>query len=70
MRHLLWVIGVAALVPAVILFMNFTNAPLGQGRNYLVGSVICLIVALIFLGTFFFKQFRDEGRQDISITKF
>jgi hypothetical protein len=30
----------------------------------------CFVVALICLAFFFFMKFREEGDQDISITKF
>lgn len=71
MRHLLWVVGVAALVPAVIFFMKFSDrSDLGTGRPYLIASIAFLVVSLVFLGIFFFQKFREEGNQEISITKF
>jgi hypothetical protein len=70
MKHLLWVVGLAALVPAVIFFVKFSDAAPGQGKNDLVISVIFLAVSLVCWAIFFFNHFREEGKQDISITKF
>jgi len=70
MKHMLWVVGLAALIPAYIFFEKFNDNPPGQGRSNLLISVVFLIVALIFLGIFFFRQFRAESSEEISITKF
>ena len=70
MKHLLWVIGLAVLIPAYIFFEKFNDNAPGQGRSNLVISVIFLIISLICLGIFFFRQFRAEASEEISITKF
>jgi hypothetical protein len=70
MKHLMWVIGLAALIPAYLFFVKFNDNLPGQGRGNLVISVIFLIVSLICLGIFFFRQFRAESSEEISITKF
>jgi hypothetical protein len=70
MKHLLWVIGLVALIPAYIFFSKFNDSAPGHGRSNLVVSVIFLVVSLIFLGIFFFRQFRAEASEEISITKF
>ncbi len=70
MKHLLWVIGLAALIPAYIFFSKFNESRTGEGRSNLIVSVVFLVVSLIFLGIFFFKQFRAESSEEISITKF
>jgi hypothetical protein len=70
MKHLLWVVGLIALVPALIYFNKFYQLPPGQGRENLVIAGVFFAVSLICLAIFFFKRFREEGEQDISITKF
>jgi hypothetical protein len=70
MKHLLWVVGLAALIPAVMFFVKFSDAPANQGRNDLLLSVVFLVISLICWAMFFFNRFREEGKQDISITKF
>src|SRR5215510_10805885 len=70
MKHLLWVVGLAALIPAYIFFEKFNDNAPGQGRSNLLISVAFLIVSLICLGIFFFRQFRAESSEEISITKF
>ncbi|HKV42284.1 MAG TPA: hypothetical protein VJX67_23980 [Blastocatellia bacterium] len=70
MKHLLWVVGLAVLIPAYILFEKYSEAAPNTGRGFLVESGICLLISLILLGSFFFITFRAEGNQEISITKF
>jgi len=70
MKHVLWVIGLASLIPAYIFFAKFNDNAPGQGRSNLIISIVFLIVSLICLGIFFFKQFRAESSEEISITKF
>ena len=59
MKHLLWVVGLAALVPGIMYW-----------ESNRVLSIASFVVSLVFLAIFFFIMFRDEGKQDISITKF
>jgi hypothetical protein len=59
MKHLLWVVGLAALVPGIIYW-----------ESNRILSIILFLISLVFLAVFFFIMFRDEGKQDISITKF
>jgi hypothetical protein len=69
MKHLLWVIGLATLIPAYIYLSKFFGMNAG-GRNYLVVGIVFLVISLIFFGIFYFKHFRAEGSEEISITKF
>jgi hypothetical protein len=39
-------------------------------KSDLVAGGVFLVVALVCFAVFFFKKFREEGDQDISITKF
>jgi|HubBroStandDraft_6_1064221.scaffolds.fasta_scaffold1871604_1 hypothetical protein len=59
MKHLLWIVGVAALIPGVIFL-----------ESRVIVAVVFFVISLICLATFFFLMFRGEGNQDISITKF
>jgi predicted transporter len=70
MKHLLWVVGLVALAPAVYFSKLFFDSPENENTHYGAYAAICFVIALIFLGIFFFKKFREEGQQDISITKF
>ncbi|HWC78103.1 MAG TPA: hypothetical protein VG778_11605 [Blastocatellia bacterium] len=70
MKHLLWVAGVLALIPALYFFNEFYKSAENENTHYGIYSAICFVVALVCLAVFFFKRFREEGQQDISITKF
>ena len=70
MKHLLWVVGLVALGPALYFFKLFVESRENENTHYAIYAAICFVIALIFLGVFFFKKFREEGQQDISITKF
>jgi hypothetical protein len=68
MKHLLWVVGVAAAIPAFIFGSKFFG---GSGhRSDLMLCVVFGVIALGLFGIFFFIRFREEGSQDVSITKF
>jgi uncharacterized membrane protein len=73
MKHLLWVAGLIALVPTLIFFQKFYSMPdvdtTGEGTQYLIYSGAFFAVSLICFAIFFFKKFREEGEQEISITK-
>jgi amino acid transporter len=70
MKHLLWVVGLVALVPAFYFLNLFLNSPEDENTHYGVYAALCFVIALVLLGIFVFKKFREEGQQDISITKF
>lgn len=63
MKHILWVVGLVALVLGI---MNWQ----WHETNRIVLSIVLFLISLVLLAVFFFMMFRDEGKQDISITKF
>ena len=69
MKHLLWVVGIAAAIPAFIFGSKYWGGT-NPHRSDLMLCVVFAVIALIFLGIFFFIRFREEGSQDVSITKF
>jgi uncharacterized membrane-anchored protein len=60
MKHILWVVGLVALISGVVCWTNSQTAL----------SIILGLISFVLLAVFFFMMFRDEGKQDISITKF
>jgi uncharacterized membrane protein SirB2 len=70
MKHLLWVVGLVALAPGLWFFNLFNKSAENQNTHYLIYAGLCFLITLICLAIFFFKKFREEGNQDISITKF
>ncbi len=70
MKHLLWVVGLIALGPALWFFNQFYKSPEEEGTHYLAYAGIFFVIALVCFAVFFFIRFRAEGDQDISITKF
>ena len=69
MKHLLWVVGLVALGPATYFFKKFYESPADQNTHYGVYSAVFSVIALVLFGMFVFRRFREEGQQDISITK-
>ena len=72
MKNLLLVVGVIGLVPGawyIYQYMYAAVAADAKKTDLILGGVFFL-VALVCFAIFFFKKFREEGEQDISITKF
>ena len=71
MKNVLLGLGLIVLIPAGIYLYKYlypgSSAP---DRTHLVLGGTCFVVALICFAFFFFMKFREEGDQDISITKF
>jgi hypothetical protein len=71
MKNLLLGLGVIGLIPgAWFLYKYLYPGSSAPDRTHLVVGGGCFVVALICLAFFFFMKFREEGDQDISITKF
>jgi hypothetical protein len=71
MKNLLLLVGVIGLGAGAWFLYKYlyqvVNAP--ERTNLILGGIFFL-VALICFAFFFFMKFREEGEQDISITKF
>ncbi|HXU08886.1 MAG TPA: hypothetical protein VN743_07795 [Blastocatellia bacterium] len=71
MKNLLLLVGVIGLGAGAVFLYKYlyqpTNTP--ERTNLVFGGAFFL-VALICFAVFFFMRFREEGEQDISITKF
>jgi hypothetical protein len=70
MKHILWLAGLVALIPALYFFNLFYQSAENENVHYLAYAGGCFLIALVFFAIFFFRKFREEGQQDISITKF
>ncbi|HZM85393.1 MAG TPA: hypothetical protein VFF31_02455 [Blastocatellia bacterium] len=71
MKNVLLLVGVVGLgAGAWFIYQYMYTAEAAAKRTDLVVGGIFLFVALICFAVFFFKKFREEGDQDISITKF
>ena len=71
MKHILWVGGLVALVPAIYFLIQYSGANnVDEGKRDLMIAGAFLVVSLIMFAIHFFKKFRAEGDEDISITKF
>lgn len=68
---LLGVIGIVFGAYFIALFVNQSPPP-GQpsDKTNLILAAVFFVVALICFAIFFFKRFRAEADQDISITKY
>jgi hypothetical protein len=70
MKHVLWIVGLVALAPAIYFFSRFYQSAENEGTEHLMMAGIFFAVSLVMWAVFFFLKFREEGQQDISITKF
>jgi hypothetical protein len=71
MKNVLLLVGVVGLgTGAWFLYQYMYTTQVATDRTDLVLGGVFLLVALACFAVFFFKKFREEGEQDISITKF
>ncbi|MFY9221963.1 MAG: hypothetical protein WAQ98_04815 [Blastocatellia bacterium] len=68
MRPALLVGAVVLLVGALFLFSRYTKFGVDAGFNYLIGSLACLVLAMVCGGGWFLTK-PKENMDDISITK-
>lgn len=70
MKNLLLGLGVIGLIPGAWFIYKYLYPQGTAEKSDLVLGGCLLAVALICFAVFFFMKFKEEGEQDISITKF
>jgi flagellar biogenesis protein FliO len=70
MNKLLLLLGVIGIIGGGIYIVKFVNQGQAGDKTNLILAAVFFVVALICFAIFFFKKFRSEADQDISITKF
>jgi hypothetical protein len=71
MKNVLLLVGVVGLgAGAWFLYQYMYTAQGAHDRSDLILGGVFFVVALACFAVFFFMKFREEGDQDISITKF
>lgn len=71
MNKLLLLLGVIGLgVGSVFIYKYLYPSASAASKSDLVLGGVFFVIALVCFAVFFFKKFREEGDQDISITKF
>ena len=70
MKNLLLGLGVIGLIPGAWFIYRYLYPDGTAVKSDLVLGGVLLAVALICFAVFFFMKFKEEGEQDISITKF
>ena len=71
MKAILLVVGLASLgLGCWYVYQYMYTSQAGAQRNDLIIGGAAFAVSLICFAIFFFRKFREEGDQDISITKF
>ena len=71
MNKLLLLLGLVGLFSGSwFVYKYLYPSVLPAAKSDLVLGGVFLVVALVCFAIFFFKKFREEGDQDISITKF
>ncbi|KAF0247491.1 MAG: hypothetical protein FD167_3107 [bacterium] len=68
MRPALLVGAIVLAVGALFLFSRYTRVDIDSGFGYLVGSIACLVLAMVCGGAWFITK-PKENMEDISITK-
>jgi hypothetical protein len=68
MRPALLVGAIVLAVAALFLFSKYTKLDIDSGFGYLVGSIACLVLAMVCGGGWFLTK-PKESMDDISITK-
>ena len=70
MKNVLLLVGVVGLGAGAWFIYQYMYTAHTTDRSDLILGGVFLLVALICFAFFFFMKFREEGDQDISITKF
>ncbi|MBI4853891.1 MAG: hypothetical protein HY819_19010 [Acidobacteria bacterium] len=60
--------AVVLAIAALFLFSKYTRVDIDSGFGYLVGSIACLVLAMVCGGAWFLTK-PKESMEDISITK-
>jgi hypothetical protein len=68
MKHLLWVVGLITLIAGAVFTYRYMYS--AEGKTDIAIAAVSFVISLACWGYFFFIRFREEGEQDISITKF
>jgi hypothetical protein len=68
MRTALLVGAVVLVLVALFLFSMYTRVDIESGFGYLIGSIACLVLAMVCGGAWFITKPKDN-MEDISITK-
>jgi LPXTG-motif cell wall-anchored protein len=68
MKNLLLVVGLITLLVGIWFAYQYLYTTGEKTSIYIAAAAF--VVSLASLGYFFFLRFREEGEQDISITKF
>ena len=71
MNVLLWVVGLISTGIAIWSFVQYSEQKSeNAGFNWMIVTIVCAVVACGCAFVYFFRKFRAEADQDISITKF
>ena len=70
MKNVLLLVGVVGLGAGSWFVYQYMYKPAGGPKTDLILGGVFLLAALVCFAFFFFMKFREEGDQDISITKF
>ena len=70
MNKLLLLLGVIGIVAGGIFMVKFVQQGQSNDKFNLILAAVFFVVALVCFAVYFFKKFRSEADQDISITKF
>ena len=68
MKNLILLVGVITLLAGA--YFTYRYMYLVDPGNNLIMAAVAFVISLACWGYFFFVRFKEEGEQDISITKF
>ncbi|HXG93641.1 MAG TPA: hypothetical protein VNN73_14950 [Blastocatellia bacterium] len=69
MKALLLLAGLAGIGAGAWFILRYMGTPPGSPKNDLIIGGAFLVVALICFAVYFFKRFKEEAEEEISITK-
>ena len=70
MKNVLMLVGLISLLVGGYFLYKYMYTPATEGYTSLYTAIAAFVVSVICWGIYFFQKFKEEGEQDISITKF
>ena len=70
MKHILLLIGIVGIIAGAYFIYQYMGTAAGHTKSDLILGGVFLIAALICFAVYFYKKFKEDADQEISITKF
>jgi len=70
MKNLLLLVGIIGVAVGGYFIYQYMGTQAGHSKSDLILGGAFLVIALVCFAIFFYKRFKEEADQEISITKF